>query len=86
MSAKTSAFSVSSVLLLGNGESTIYESTDAALNSVPNAALDVNLVLSDVEELSIWRKISHNENALCLHEDPRRVLRKLQSFVSCDVL
>ena len=66
----------------------VYHSSDAALNIVRNAAHhDVNQVLSDVAEMSFWQRIEHNdEEVLCLHEDPRRVLRKQLPFVSHDVL
>ena len=46
--------SVLSSVLLDNGERTMYHSSDATLNSVRNAAHDVNEVRSDAAELSIF--------------------------------
>ena len=69
-STTKSVFSVSSVLL-DIGERTVYHSTDAALNSVRNDDHDLNPVLSDEAELSIYRRMQHNdEELLCLHEGP----------------
>ena len=68
-------------------EGTMHHSTDVALNSVRSATHDVNMSCATLLKMSFQQRIKHNDvEVLCLNEDPRRVLRKLLSFVSRDVL